>query len=70
MNVEHLFEEIESLLALGFPVPDVLEACGRSYEPTRRLARRHGRSDLVEALSEWKNADAERLAQARGVSAF
>ena len=56
------------MLALGFEVPDVLEAVGKGYEAARKTAQRYGRTDLLAALSAWKKADAERLRRARGLA--
>lgn len=68
MTGPEVLEEVESLLGLGFDVPDALEAVGRGYAATRRLASRYERPDLVERLSAWKKADAERLQRARGLA--
>jgi hypothetical protein len=68
MSGPELLEEFDDLLALGYDVGDVLLATGRGYEAARQVAKRAGRMDLVEVLSEWKKGDADRLMRARGLT--
>lgn len=66
MTGPEALEEVDLMLANGFDLGDALMALGRRYDTVRKLAARHGRSDLVDALSAWRSADADRLRRARG----
>lgn len=67
MTGEQVLEEFDAMIALGFEVPEVLEAVGKGYEAARKTALRYGRADVVAALSAWKKGDSERLLRARGI---
>lgn len=66
MSGDQVVAAFDDLLSIGYGVPEILEAVGKSYDTTKKAVLRHNRPDLSARMSEWKRADNERLRRARG----